>query len=159
MKTVGWLVLLLLVAAGAGFGGYWYARQHAATTEATAGDSKAATAQPAEEKAVVPVTVMPLARRTITETAVAYGTVAAQPGEVRVLSVPFESRVARVLVTAGRRDPICPPDLTMRLEAWLRADGADVTMEWHEGGHELRPNEIAAARRFLCADGTKGMQS
>jgi phospholipase/carboxylesterase len=26
---------------------------------------------------------------------------------------------------------------------------ADVTVEWHEGGHELRPTEIAAARQFL----------
>lgn len=76
--------------------------------------------------------------------------------------IPFEPRVRgglagkRVLITAGRRDPICPPELTTRLEAWLRADGADVTLEWHEGGHELRPNEIEAARRFLCADGSKG---
>ena len=69
---------------------------------------------------------------------------------------PGDARAAfggkRVLITAGRRDPICPPDLTTRLEAWLRADGADVTLEWHEGGHELRPNEIEAARRFLCID-------
>ncbi|MGE0500839.1 MAG: alpha/beta hydrolase [Rhizobiaceae bacterium] len=57
----------------------------------------------------------------------------------------------RVLVTAGRRDPICPPNLTTRLEAHLRAAEADVTLEWHEGGHELRPNEIDAARRFLAA--------
>jgi phospholipase/carboxylesterase len=76
--------------------------------------------------------------------------------------IPFEPEIQgslagkRVLITAGRRDPICPPDLTARLEAWLRADGADVTMEWHEGGHELRPNEIAAARRLLCADLSKG---
>jgi phospholipase/carboxylesterase len=79
--------------------------------------------------------------------------------------IPFEPNVRgslagkRVLITAGRRDPICPPDLTARLEAYLRADGADVTMEWHEGGHELRPNEIEAARRFLCADTTEGMRS
>jgi phospholipase/carboxylesterase len=33
----------------------------------------------------------------------------------------------------------------------LRAAGADVTLEWHEGGHELRPNEIEAARKFLAA--------
>jgi phospholipase/carboxylesterase len=71
--------------------------------------------------------------------------------------IPFQPEVKgslagkRVLITAGRRDPICPPELTTRLEAWLRADGADVTVEWHEGGHELRPNETEAARRFLCA--------
>jgi phospholipase/carboxylesterase len=79
--------------------------------------------------------------------------------------IPFEPQVAgnlagkRVLITAGRRDPICPPELTARLEAWLRAEDASVTMEWHEGGHELRPNEIEAARRFLCADIAKGTGS
>ena len=69
--------------------------------------------------------------------------------------IPFEPDVKgslagrRVLITAGRRDPICPPHLTVRLEAHLRALGADVTVEWHEGGHEIRQNEIDAARLFL----------
>ncbi|MBZ9796356.1 alpha/beta hydrolase [Mesorhizobium sp. ES1-4] len=70
--------------------------------------------------------------------------------------IPFEPEVKgslagrHILVTAGRRDPICPPNLTARLEAYLRADGADVTVEWHEGGHEVRPNEIEAARRLFA---------
>lgn len=69
--------------------------------------------------------------------------------------IPFEPTIAgdlsgrRVLITAGRHDPICPPALTSRLEAHLRARGADVTLVWHEGGHEIRPAEIEAARRFL----------
>lgn len=62
----------------------------------------------------------------------------------------------RILLTAGKRDPICPPTLTTRLEAYLRADGADVTVEWHEGGHEVRPNEIEAARRFFAGAPVKG---
>lgn len=71
--------------------------------------------------------------------------------------IPFEPRIdgdlagRRVLVTAGRRDPICPPDLTARLGAHLRAKGADARVEWHEGGHEIRQNEIEAARHFLEA--------
>lgn len=56
----------------------------------------------------------------------------------------------RVLITAGRRDPICPPELTSRLDAYLRGAGADVRLEWHEGGHEVRPNEIEAAKRFFA---------
>jgi len=56
-----------------------------------------------------------------------------------------------VLITAGRRDPICPPNLTARLDAHLRAKGADVRIEWHEGGHEIRQNEIESARLFLEA--------
>lgn len=56
----------------------------------------------------------------------------------------------RILVTAGRKDPICPAELTLRLDSYLREAGADVTLEWHEGGHEMRQNEIEAARRFLA---------
>ncbi|MER9135405.1 alpha/beta hydrolase [Mesorhizobium sp. M0830] len=76
--------------------------------------------------------------------------------------IPFEPKVKgslagrHILLTAGKRDPICPPNLTARLEAYLRADGADVTVEWHEGGHEVRPNEIEAARR-LFAGATQGV--
>ncbi|MDH4987794.1 alpha/beta hydrolase [Aminobacter anthyllidis] len=55
----------------------------------------------------------------------------------------------QVLVTAGRRDPICPPELTSRLDAYLRQVGADVSLEWHEGGHEVRPNEIDAVKRLF----------
>jgi phospholipase/carboxylesterase len=69
--------------------------------------------------------------------------------------IPFEPRIAgslagrRILVTAGNHDPICPPNLTARLEAWLRADGAELSVLRHEGGHEIRPEEVEAARRFL----------
>jgi phospholipase/carboxylesterase len=76
--------------------------------------------------------------------------------------IPFEPEIngslagRHILVTAGRRDPICPPNLTTRLEAYLRADGANVTVEGHEGGHEVRPNEIEAARR-LFAGATQGV--
>ena len=76
--------------------------------------------------------------------------------------IPFEPRIEdglagrRILITAGRRDPICPPDLTSLLERHLRAAGADVSLEWHEGGHELRPSEVDAARRFLGWQADKG---
>lgn len=69
--------------------------------------------------------------------------------------IPFEPNVAsmlagqRVLITAGRRDPICPPQLTERLNAALRDKGAAVDLVWHDGGHEIRPGELAAARDFF----------
>ena len=64
----------------------------------------------------------------------------------------FEARTVRTryLISAGRRDPICPPALTARLAANLEAAGAETRIEWHEGGHELRGNEIDAARDFLA---------
>ncbi|SHI42515.1 alpha/beta hydrolase [Wenxinia saemankumensis] len=55
----------------------------------------------------------------------------------------------RVLITAGRRDPICPWPLSERLIDWTRAQGAEVTTEIHEGGHELREAEIDALSRLL----------
>lgn len=71
--------------------------------------------------------------------------------------IPFAPQVAgrldgrRVLITAERRDPICPPNLTARLEAYLREAGAEASIHWHEGGHELRADEVDAARHFLEA--------
>lgn len=55
----------------------------------------------------------------------------------------------RVLVTAGRRDPICPAPLTQALADWLGAQGAEVSLAWHGGGHEIAPEEWEAMRRFL----------
>jgi phospholipase/carboxylesterase len=72
--------------------------------------------------------------------------------------IPFEPQTTgtlagkRILITAGRRDPICPPELTSRLDAYLRALDADVTLAWHDGGHEVRPLEIDAARKLLTAN-------
>ncbi len=56
----------------------------------------------------------------------------------------------RILITAGERDPIGPRFATAALEAYLAAQGADVEMHWHPGGHELRDSEIAAIQRFLA---------
>lgn len=64
--------------------------------------------------------------------------------------VPAPAAMAgrRVLVTAGRRDPICPPALTQRLVDWYGAQGAEVDLHWHPGGHEIAGSELAAIRAF-----------
>jgi phospholipase/carboxylesterase len=72
--------------------------------------------------------------------------------------IPFRPAPAnlgglRLLITAGRRDPICPPPLTEALAGHLREDGARVEILWHEGGHEVRPEEMAAAAEFLASAG------
>ncbi|WEX10049.1 alpha/beta hydrolase [Chelativorans sp. AA-79] len=73
--------------------------------------------------------------------------------------IPFEPRFSsahartRLLLTAGRHDPICPAALTGRLVAYLEAAGAATELVWHEGGHELRSNEVDAARDFLAPYG------
>ncbi|MER9758304.1 alpha/beta hydrolase [Mesorhizobium sp. M0166] len=54
-----------------------------------------------------------------------------------------------VLVTAGQRDPICPLPMTQSLVAWLVAQGAQVELALHGGGHEIRQEELAALGKFL----------
>lgn len=55
----------------------------------------------------------------------------------------------RVLITAGRRDPICPLPATEALVAYLGEQGAAVTVALHDGGHELRQAEVDAIAAFL----------
>ena len=57
----------------------------------------------------------------------------------------------RVIITAGRRDPIAPVHSAELLAAYLKEQGADVTVFWHEGGHEIRREELLAVRDFLAA--------
>jgi phospholipase/carboxylesterase len=57
---------------------------------------------------------------------------------------------ARVLITAGRRDPICPPHLTQALADWFATQGALITLHWHNGGHEIAPVELQAIRAHLA---------
>ena len=55
----------------------------------------------------------------------------------------------RILVTAGERDPICPRPETERLIAYLEGQGADVSVHWHAGGHEITQSEIDAIGAFV----------
>ena len=69
--------------------------------------------------------------------------------------IPFEPAAQpalagkRVLITAGRRDPISPSALTERLAGYLAAQGTETVTSWHEGGHEIRREELVAAQQFL----------
>ena len=55
----------------------------------------------------------------------------------------------RVLITAGERDPICPPAGTHALIEYFGSQKADLTTQFHPGGHEIRQEEIDAVARFL----------
>lgn len=57
----------------------------------------------------------------------------------------------RVLITAGRNDPICPAQETQKLADWYAAQGAEITLHFHDGGHEIRRDELLAAKSFLGA--------
>jgi phospholipase/carboxylesterase len=70
--------------------------------------------------------------------------------------IPFEPEDGagmagrRVLITAGERDPICPVPLTQALADYLARQKAEVKLDWHTGGHEIRQTEIEAAKAFLA---------
>lgn len=61
--------------------------------------------------------------------------------------VDFAGRA--VLITAGRRDPIAPAGASQGLADYFSANKAAITIAWHEGGHEVRPEELAAIQKFL----------
>ena len=48
-------------------------------------------------------------------------------------------------------DPICPAAMTRALAGWFEAQGADVQVLWHPGGHEIRPEEGDGIGGFLAA--------
>ncbi|WP_416068159.1 alpha/beta hydrolase [Rhizobium sp. ZK1] len=70
--------------------------------------------------------------------------------------IPFRPRTnpdlggRRVLITAGQRDPISPVALTEALSDYFEAQQAEVLLEWHSGGHDIRPNEIEAIGNFFA---------
>jgi predicted esterase/predicted GNAT family acetyltransferase len=55
----------------------------------------------------------------------------------------------RIVVTAGGRDPICPPEMTGQLLDGLEALGASVKSHWHPGGHEVAESEMRAISSFF----------
>ena len=66
--------------------------------------------------------------------------------------VPFWPDLIRklsVLIAAGIRDPLVPRDQTNQLAAILKSGGADLSMFWHRGGHELGSDDLAAAKTWL----------
>ncbi|KKC41074.1 esterase [Devosia epidermidihirudinis] len=61
--------------------------------------------------------------------------------------VDFSGR--QVLITAGKRDPMASVATTQALNDYFAGQGAATTLVWHEGGHELRHEELAATQLFL----------
>lgn len=55
----------------------------------------------------------------------------------------------RMLITAGQNDPICPAREAQEFADYLMGQGADVTVHWHPGGHEIAHSEIIAIQSFL----------
>jgi len=54
-----------------------------------------------------------------------------------------------IFLAAGRHDPIIVPENTERLATLLKKAGAEVSLQWSEGGHQLGVAEIEEAKRWL----------
>lgn len=55
-----------------------------------------------------------------------------------------------VLISNGRMDPLVSAEETERLAALLRSVGAEVTVAWQAGGHELTESDVTTAREWLA---------
>jgi predicted esterase len=70
-------------------------------------------------------------------------------------TLPFEPEVRPALagrpvfIAAGRADPFVRPSHVERLATVLGECGAEVVLRWSDGGHQLGPGEVAAARDWL----------
>jgi phospholipase/carboxylesterase len=83
-----------------------------------------------------------------------------RPGAVRAAllfapMLPFEPDTlpnldgTGVFISAGRRDPICPPEQAERLAELLSDAGAAVELVWHGGGHQLDREQAERGRVWL----------
>jgi predicted esterase len=72
--------------------------------------------------------------------------------------VPFRLDIVRnfgnlsIFIGAADHDPIVPQSQPQELAAIFESGGADVTLSWHRGGHELGTDDIAVAKRWLSED-------
>ena len=69
--------------------------------------------------------------------------------------IPFAPPAAdftgkKVLITAGQRDPMAPAGMTQKLHDYFAGQGAETSLAWHAGGHELRNEELVRTQGFLA---------
>ena len=72
--------------------------------------------------------------------------------------VPFPPDIVRdfrnlsIFIGAADQDPIVSQSQPQELAAIFESGGADVTLAWHRGGHELGTDDIEFAKRWLSED-------
>jgi predicted esterase len=62
----------------------------------------------------------------------------------------------RVLIAAGRQDPIVSPEQSQALADLLTQSGAEVTVHWSNAGHSLSREDLQAGQRWMAAVTTPG---
>lgn len=63
-------------------------------------------------------------------------------------ATPPDLHAVDVFIGAGRTDPMVAPANAQRLADMLRQAGANVTLRWKPGGHELAREDVEAARAW-----------
>ncbi len=107
MKRRLWSLGAVVVIAVLGGGYWWFSHESQATfrEESTAADKAESSQGP-----IALVKVVPIKKGTVAEEITVYGTIVPAAGAVQTITVPFESRVRRILVTEGqqvsRGDPL-----------------------------------------------------
>ena len=72
--------------------------------------------------------------------------------------VPFVPELIRdfshlsVFIGAGRLDPVVPSGQVEEVATIFERGGADVTISWRQGGHELGEDDIRAAKTWLSIE-------
>lgn len=78
--------------------------------------------------------------------------------------VPYTPEIIRdfsnlkIFIGAGETDRTVAREQTEELAAMLESGGADVTLFWHAGGHELSAGDVEAVKEWMSADGMKKLR-
>src|SRR5699024_11625200 len=62
----------------------------------------------------------------------------------REIELP-DAKGINVFIAAGKQDPICSPEESEELQTLLSQAGAETTLHWESGGHQLTIEEVKAA--------------
>ena len=137
MKRWSGYRLLIVVVIAVLCAGYFWRQAGDPASRATPATEEAPGQPAADDAPVVSVRTVAITQGTIQQTFTAYGTVISQPGEVRVISVPFECRVVHVLAVAGQQ--VSAGASLVEVEP-----SPDATLQWEEAKHG-----VAAASKQL----------
>ena len=137
MKFRSGYSLLIVAVIAALCAGYFWKQAGEPGSQSTPATEEAPGQPAADDAPVVSVRTVAITQGTIQQTLTAYGTVISQPGEVRVISVPFECRVVHVLAVAGQQ--VSADASLVEVEP-----SPDTRLQWEEANHG-----VAAASKQL----------
>jgi membrane fusion protein (multidrug efflux system) len=129
--------LLIVVAATVLSAGYFWKQAGGLASRGAAVTEEADSQPAAADHPVVSVRTVAIAQGIIHQTLTAYGAVISQPGEVRVVTAPFECRVVHVSAVAGQ--PVSSGTALVEAEA-----SPDSQLQWEEAQHGVD----AASKQF-----------